>query len=174
MAGAHNFPAASVRAVGWADVPGRGAVAVPAAAGAASFGAIHGTELGGAGVRTMMTTEFSGCSFCIKSVGGRTYAAHIMPSPIVFGVPPPVDGPRLAQQLEGLAPTVAAGNFANAAGGPGPFRIYGRGHSNHPHHPNGYPGQMTLLGFDAGGGTWRVYSQHRVGDVLGEVVQVWP
>jgi hypothetical protein len=116
VANALHFDTTSVKALHWSLVPGRGLVP-----GAGSFAAIHGTELGGPGVDTMMTTQFTGCSFCIKEHGGNVYAAHI--SPAGQDAPAVLSGLVLARQLDGLEGGVAGGEFANAAGGPHAFEV---------------------------------------------------
>ena len=155
LANTLHFDTASVRALHWSLVPGR--APTPAAG---SFAQIHGTELGGPNVDTMMTTQFTGCSFCIKQHGGNVYAAHI--SPAGPGIAPALvlNGLTLARQLAGVEVGVVGGDFANAAGGPGQFEVYGRGHSTIAAHPAGYPlnGRMYLFGL-LHGGVWSVYSQ---------------
>ncbi|MEX3638267.1 hypothetical protein [Paraburkholderia sp. BR14320] len=162
-AGAYGFSAASVRAVHWTAVPGRGIVVNPGPPpGAASFGAIDGTRLDGSDV--MVTTQFTGCSFCMKDVGGVIYGAHISPS--IPGHPNPHVGPTMAQQLCGMNANVGAGDFANHAGA-APFMVYGAGHSNIPGFPNGYPvpgaganplQYMCMIGVRVGG-IWQIFSQ---------------
>jgi hypothetical protein len=163
-AGAYGFAAASVPAIHWTAVPGRGNVATPGAPPpAVSFAAIAGTRLDGSAV--MVTTQFTGCSLCLKDVGGIIYAAHISPS--IPGHPHPHVGTTLAQQLCGADPHVGAGDFANHAG-VAPFRVFGAGHSNIIGLVNGYPvpghggnplQYMCVLGVQVGGG-WQLYSQN--------------
>lgn len=158
--GALALPVASVKAVHWSAVPGRGLVPSPTLIAPASFAAIHGTELGGNGVRFMVTTQFTGCSFCFKEdANGTLYAAHI--SPAGPNAPAVLGAAVLAQQLDGQDPNVTAGDFANV-GGNNTFNVYGRGYSNIANHATGYPltGQMYILGFRTITG-WKLYSQHR-------------
>ena len=155
LANSLHFDTASVKAVHWSLVPARGVTPL-----AGTFAQIHGTELGGLNVDTMMTTQFTGCSFCIKQHGGNVYAAHISPAGPGFAGALVLNGQTLARQLDGLEAGVVGGDFANAPGGPGPFVVYGRGHSNIAAHPAGYPlnGRMYLFGL-LHGGVWSVYSQ---------------
>jgi hypothetical protein len=126
--------------------------------GAYGFDAVTGQDV-------MISTMFSGCSFCFKqeNVGGRILAAHIMPDDgaghVVSGA-----GTGLAQQLAGLVANVTAGNFTGSAAGN--FRVYGAGYSNLAAPLNtGYPVRTTLdefmniVGF-RNGGTWQIWSQH--------------
>ena len=163
-AGSFTFQAVSVPAVHWTAVPGRGTVVNPGPPPPArSFAAIAGTRLDGANV--MVTTQFTGCSFCMKDAGGLIYAAHITPS--VPGHPHPHVGTQLAQQLCGTHPNVGAGDFANHAG-VAPIMVYGSGHGNIAGFPNGYPvpgaggnplQYMCMMGVRVGG-QWQIYSQH--------------
>lgn len=141
----------------WADVPGRGAVA--AGLGAGTFAQIAATQLTGANL--MVTSAFSGCSFCFKQNGAETFAAHISPATpdrATIGAPP-----TLANQLN------ANGNFGsppNAAAGA--LQVYGRGFANIAGHPAGYavdpvPGmplvQASMYVFGINNGGWRFYAQ---------------
>jgi hypothetical protein len=171
-AGSHIFAAASVTAVHWTTVPGRGNVENPGPGAGATWAGITGIRLDGAD--TMTTTQFTGCSFCVKSGGGQVYAAHISPS--VPGVANPFsNGTNMARQICGSDPNVGAGDFANH--GAGVFQVYGMGHSDIPGLGTGYPvrgvnptdlNTMCLIGFRRGG-NWGVYSQHtsRAGSIMG-------
>jgi hypothetical protein len=137
QAGFFQFAADNVYALPWNRVPAR---TNNLANG--RFDQIHGTELAS---QFMVTTQFTGCSFCMKDAG-HTYCAHISPSGVgVAGM----TGNTLARQLAGLVPTVTPGDFANAPG-PNPFHVFGAGHGNQGF-PNGYP---QGLGGAVGGGTW--------------------
>lgn len=152
-----RLPAVIVPAVVWDQVPGRTNSQV-----AGSFAGIVGTELTGA--TTMVSTQFSGCSFCFKVVGPRIFAAHIMPddgagSAVTGG------GAALARQLAGQVAGITGGNFTAPGNGAGQFHVYGAGWSNLPAFPNGYPVRaaadqyMNIFGV-VKGGAWRIYSQH--------------
>jgi hypothetical protein len=155
------FQAVNIPAVPWDLVPGR-------TGGVPSFAAINGTELTGAAV--VVSTQFTGCAFCIQEINGRLFAAHIMPDNGPAGGIPG-SGIELARELAGVHAArplnpIGAGAFANApvpVGAAGPFLVYGSGYSNIPGIPNGYthhgPGShMTIIGFRRMG-TWSIYSQ---------------
>lgn len=141
----------------WADVPGRGAV--PLGHGAGTFAQIAATQLIGANL--MVTSAFSGCSFCFKQNGAGTFAAHISPAtpdkPTIGGPP------TLANQLN------ANGNFGsppNAAAGA--LRVYGRGFANIVGQGAGYAVdpvqgvplvQLSMYVFGINNGGWRFYAQ---------------
>ncbi len=166
---AYRFDAVSVPAVLWYNVPGR---TKQAAAG--SFAGIAGTELTG-GATAMVSTQFSGCAFCFKVVAGRIFAAHIMPND---NDPDDASGAvaggsvGLARQLAGLAAPIVGGNFAAPCPAGGTFYVYGRGFSNMPGHPGGYPmnagpinAYMNVFG-NYRHGAWRIYSQYVVDRVF--------
>jgi hypothetical protein len=172
----YTVPVLSVPAVLWSAVPGR-----TNNANAGSFATINGTHLAGATV--MVTTQFSGCSFCFKDHGGQVYAAHIWPEDANIpgsGMPPAGGhrgGTRLARQLDGQeAPGVTGGDFAAPAPAGGNFEVYGPGYSNIAGQAGGYPVRvgndwMTLIGLRQGG-TWHFYSQHVVNGAITQAVQV--
>jgi hypothetical protein len=156
----HQFPAVSVPALHWGRVPGRGAEANPAPPlpfPAPSFAAMQGIEFGGA--TWMMTTQLTGCAFCLAQNGGVTYASHITPAP-------GLNGQVLADQLMGLVPSVGAAvmsNHPNAA--LAPVGVFGSGAGNFPVAFGGnafYPAtttyqSMSIFGQDVGG--WRIFAQ---------------
>jgi len=157
---AHAFDAVTVPGVFWLNVPGRGNN--PANG---SFATIAGVELDLAVSNVMISTMFSGCSFCFKreNAGGAIHAAHIMPDDgagnVVQGA-----GTGLARQLDGQVATVTRGDFTGT--GAGPFHVYGAGYSSLPAPLNvGYPVRtaldefMNIVGTHRGG-DWRIYSQH--------------
>ncbi|MBV9784174.1 MAG: hypothetical protein JO264_10180 [Acidisphaera sp.] len=155
---AYQFNAVSIPGVFWLNVPGRGN-----APNNGSFATIAGKELTGPDV--MISTMFSGCSFCFKreNVSGKIFAAHIMPDDGAGNVAQG-GGAGLARQLAGQVPTVTAGNFTGTAAGP--FRVYGAGWSNLAAPLNvGYPVRtvldqfMNIIGIRTGG-AWEIYSQH--------------
>jgi len=141
----HVFQAVSVPAVRWDEVPNRLV--------ANSFAGILGTELAGASY--MVTTQFTGCSFCFRTDGASTYAAHISPA---------VSGLQLAQDLTGSNLAVAGGDFANFAGVGAPsFQVFGKGHGNAAVRTGSsyYPAatsSMYLFGV-LNSGSWRIYTQ---------------
>lgn len=152
-----EIDAVNVPEIYWANVPGRGNVA---AAAPPNFTGIVATPVQGASL--MVTSAFTGCSFCFKNNGGSLYAAHV--SPATPNDPSIGAPPTLANQL------IANGDFAAPPGAnAGALRVYGRGASNLAAHPNGYavnavPGvplvaaSMYVFGMLIGGG-WRIYSQ---------------
>jgi hypothetical protein len=158
-----NVNAVNVPEIYWANVPGRGNNAAGPPAGG-TFAAIVATPLTGATL--MVTSAFTGCSFCFKNNGGLVFAAHIGPAtPNDPSIGPP---PTLATQL------VANGNFAAPAGAvAGALQVFGRGLSNIVGLAPGYtvqpvPGMplvsasMYVFGVVIGG-AWRIYSQENQG-----------
>jgi hypothetical protein len=150
--GRYQFNAATIAATHWTKVPGRGNDP-----NTGSFAQIDAIEVGGS--RVVVTTQFTGCSLCLRSHGGRLYGAHIAPGEAINTPPEIGSGHLLAQQLCGSVPNVTGAAFSNA---PGPVRVYGRQCSNIPAFPNGYGGPnlqyFTMIGFDNGGG-WSLYAQ---------------
>jgi len=157
VSGAHPFQAVSIPPVDWKAVPGRGTAETTG-----SFAAIAGTKMGGTTVA--VTTQFTGCSLCLKETGGQLYAAHISPSN-TKGAGQERGPTTMAKQLAGRPEGVTGGDFANA-GGVGDFKVYGMGYSNIPGCTAGYPTRtsrddmMTIIGFHDTG--WKVFSQHIV------------
>jgi hypothetical protein len=173
--GHYPISPASIPAMNWWDVPGRGNVLANG-----SFAQIHGTKLSGSDI--MLTTQFTGCSFCMKTHGGMHYAAHISPASVLSAHAAfKTDGLTLANQLCGTVVNVVGGNFANAAG-PGLFRVYGRDRGNGPF-PNGYPFTAShlvyccIIGFEENG-AWQLYCQHVEADgqffKVPSVVNIFP
>lgn len=162
----HSFQSVSVLAVPWCNVPGR--THNPAAG---SFATIAANELTGANV--MISTQFSGCSFCFKQSAGRLFAAHIMPDDsdpqapkIIPGAHGMGGGQIMARQLANKVPAVTGGDFGAPAPAGGAFKVYGAGYSNINGLGNGYPAAtggidkwMTVFGVNRGG-SWRIYTQH--------------
>jgi hypothetical protein len=144
----------------WFRVPGRGRNPAPG-----NFGQLPCTELTGADL--MVTSAFTGCSFCFKSNAGRVYAAHISPDGTAANAGPNIGAaPELATQL------IATGDFAAPAGAvAGALQVFGRGRSNLGAYPNGYavnavPGvplvqaSMYVIGSQGGGGhNWTLVFQ---------------
>jgi hypothetical protein len=172
-AGFYVFDAVSIPAVNWWDVPGRGNIL-----NNGSFAQIHGTELSGSTI--MLTTQFTGCSFCMKEHLGHLYAAHISPASVLSEhATYKTNGLALARQICGEIATVAAGDFGNAAGGLGPFRVYGRDKGN-AGFPGGYPFTSSsldyccIIGFETNG-NWSLYCQHSAQQkVVGTVHGIFP
>jgi len=153
----YQFSTVSIPPVAWFDVPGR-----TNRQDSGSFARILGTELTGA--NTMITTQFSGCCFCFKVVGGRIFAAHIMPDAGSGGNPIAGGGTGLARQLAGQVPGITGGDFAAPCPPGGQFYVYGAGYSNIPRFPAGYPPRQTSEYMNIFGktrdGEWKIYTQH--------------
>lgn len=129
----------SVLAVCWSDVPGR---YDPNQPNTASFAAIEPTLLSeGIGV----TTQFTGCTFCMKRVGHDVYCAHVAPRGVHD-----IGGNALAHEIAGDDTNVTAGDFAAPAQGGPPISIYGPGYSRGLANGSttGYPGPL------GGGQSW--------------------
>jgi hypothetical protein len=168
----HSFPVVSVPAVHWSDVPGRGITPTPGPPPPPdpmvvpppppSFAGILATEL--AGANWMITTQFTGCSFCYAEAGNTSYAAHIAPAGDVRK--PVMSGLVLAQQLMGMDPNVGGAAFANFAH---PVNVFGNGAGNanvlsgnsfYPQKSAILPTDMkwmSIFGRDNGG--WQIYTQ---------------
>ena len=153
-----TIDAVNVPEIYWAKVPGRGNIA-----GAGNFGGIVATPL--ANATLMVTSAFSGCSFCFKDNGGSVFAAHV--SPATPNDPSIGPAPALATQLAGPQGT---GDFASPqAATAGALQVFGRGFSNLQQKATGYavqavPGlpltaaSMYVFGVLAGN-SWQIYSQ---------------
>ena len=166
----HMISAVSVVALHW-SVPGRGAVPMPPPEAPSTFAGMLGIRFSG-GPTWMLTTQFTGCSFCYREVGGMLCAAHI--SPAGDANKPNLTGQVLANQIMGNVANVGAGVFANipaAAGAGGPLNVFGNGAGNvHPHGggngfyppktPNAGPGEMKWMSiFGRLNGGWEFYTQ---------------
>lgn len=164
----HPFTTVSVPAVNWYDVPGNGGEHAPLVP--ANFAQLLGCELTGANF--MVTTQFTGCTFCWTDHGGMVRACHI--GPTKAGYPSaalatsyPGGGNAVAQRMiaQGNPPPGGIGvaaAMANAAGGA--LRVFGRGAGNapaiaggNPFYPNANLEYATIIGRNAGG--WRFYLQ---------------
>jgi hypothetical protein len=164
----HAFNAVSVTALHWALVPGRGPVAVPPVPPPPpplapppppppSFAAMQGIEFGGA--NWMMTTQLTGCAFCLAQQGGVIYASHITPAPGLTGL-------QLANQLMGLTPPVGAAVMSNhPAPALAPVGVFGSGAGNfpvvggNPYYPAvGTYQSMSIFGQVVLGG-WQIFAQ---------------
>jgi hypothetical protein len=147
----------SITAMNWTEVPGSW---MPAAPGG-SFAQIPGIELAS---QVMVTTQFTGCAFCMKRQAGSVYCAHLAPTRGAdAGAARGLTGNALARELA-AGPT--AGDFANAPGGDG-FAVYGAGfsHNTLQARASGYPDQlggggnyMTIVGLQRGL-DYEIYSQ---------------
>lgn len=155
----HQFNAVSVPALHWGLVPGRGAVANPALGTipAPTFAGMQGIEF--AGATWMMTTQLTGCSFCMAENGGTIYASHITPAP-------GLTGQVLANQLMGAVAGVGGAVMSNhPTPALAPVGVFGSGAGNFPvaHGGNAfYPAtgtyqSMSIFGHDVGG--WQIYAQ---------------
>ena len=164
----HPFTTVSVPAANWYDVPGNGGEHAPLVA--ANFAQILGCELTGA--TFMVTTQFTGCTFCWTRRQGVMRAAHIGPtkagSPgahLVTSYPGGGNGvaQRMVTQHNPLP--VGIGVAAAMANAPGAtLRVFGRGAGNapaiaggNPFYPNLNLRYATIIGRNAGG--WKFYLQ---------------
>jgi len=152
------FATVSVPAVHWSDVPG-------VAAQPGNFAGVLATELSGASY--MVTTQFTGCSFCFKGAGQVMHAAHISPAGDVNKVNYVGAGTALANRIVNHG-----GAFANV-GGAAALNVFGNGAGNAvlPAGGNGFypvktaPAQagfmkwMTVFGLRKNGVDWRIYTQ---------------
>ena len=110
----------------------------------------------------MVTTQFTGCSFCMKRHGGHVYCAHVAPQrDAAANAAPVLTGTQVATRIANNNGVL--GDFANAAGG-GPLSIYGAAFSSNIG-PGGYPnglgggtGYMTVVGVQRGA-DYEIYSQ---------------
>jgi hypothetical protein len=130
----------------------------------------------------MLSTTFSGCSFCYQKKRRIEYAGHIMPGGdggkhdkgVIAAAGGGSGGEAMARELAGVSMNVISGNFDDAVTGQdesaaAKFMVYGLRYSNIIGRTNGYdcvlPNQMHILGIRSGAG-WKIYSQHNVGGVL--------
>lgn len=146
---AHICSAISVPGVPWTDVPNVGQAPY-------NFAQIVGCELTGANF--MVTTQFSGCTFCWTD-NGILRAAHIGPKK--------VDTKTNVQQVYpqggiALATRIAAGGMANAGGAA--LHVFGSGFGNAPRiagqapfYPDVGRKYVSIIGSDIGG--WKFYMQ---------------
>jgi len=110
----------------------------------------------------MVTTQFTGCSFCMKRHGGHVYCAHVAPQrDAAANAAPVLTGTQVATRIANNNGVL--GDFANAAGG-NPLSIYGAAFSSNIG-PGGYPnglgggtGYMTVIGVQRGP-DYEIYSQ---------------
>jgi hypothetical protein len=147
----------SVTAQNWTSVPNSW-VAGNAAGG--DFSQIDAIELAS---QFMVTTQFTGCAFCMKAHGGHTYCAHVAPRRDLpaAAAAPVLTGTQVATRIANN--NGVNGDFANAAGG-NALSIYGAAFSSNvpvPGYPNGLGGgggYMTVIGVLRAPG-YEIYSQ---------------
>jgi len=160
---AHSFQTVSVPGIAWQDVPNVGAAP-------GNFAQILGCELTGA--TFMLTTQFTGCTFCWTTHGGIVRAAHIGPvrkgrddDPANPTIPYPGGGNAAATRIvaQGAAAGMAnAGGPANAGGAA--LHVFGRGAGNapvaagNPFYPSATLEYGTIIGRNNGAG-WKFYLQ---------------
>ena len=154
-----TLKAVNVPEIYWAHVPNRGTVATGAQKG--SFAGIVSTDLTGADI--MVTSAFTGCSFCFKSGAGGTFAAHVSPA-TAAGDPAIGAPPELAMQIGGPQGT---GDFASPpAATAGALQVWGKGYSNvvgapaagYSNPTPGLGGSMFVVGTRTAGG-WQIHAQ---------------
>lgn len=128
------------------------------------FTGLLGCELTGSSI--MLTTQFTGCAFCLTNHGGMFRAAHISPAGDVNRQNYIGMGNALATRLVNQPAAMA-----NAAGAP--VMIFGNGAGNMPVHgggnsfyppktPNAAAGQMSYVSIFAvnkNNNGWRFYTQ---------------
>lgn len=134
----------------------------------ANFANLTGFQLSGAHI--MVTTQFTGCAFCMAENAGVMYCAHV--SPWVQSAQHNTDGTTLAtrvlangqmQNAGGVAPTVFGRNIGSAPN-VGGYNIPGGG---------GAATYMTVVGF-AGGTSYQIYSQTTVNNaIFGAPTQIY-
>lgn len=115
---------------------------------------INGTRIDSRINRVVVTTEFTGCSFCMQGAGGDLMAAHMNPDERKTKI-----SPRTVQSV-----CSEKGKFSGE--GKGKFSVYGRTGEV----TTGYLGSdegggaMTIIGFYGENPTpgWRLYSQQRM------------
>lgn len=133
----------------------------------------------------MVTTQFTGCAFCMKSHDQHTYCAHIVPQ-----IDPsdqyslthcqPLTGNALARRIM-TGPSGVHGDFANAPGG-SPLSVYGAGFSDHVRTgAGGYPDRlagsgagnyMTVIGVKRAPG-YEIYSQITQNEAITSAQQIF-
>jgi hypothetical protein len=157
-------PAVSVPAVHWQLVPGVGPEP-------GNFAGILGCEVAG-GPTLMLTTQFTGCSWCWTNAGGVLRAAHISPggpgTTVYTG-----GGMALARQI------INTGWMTNAPTKPlgGALSVFGSGDGNAvvtgaPHYPDrggGTARYTSIFGLRDSTAGWRFYTQSI--DVAKKIIQ---
>lgn len=128
-----------------------------------TFANILGCELTGA--TFMVTTQFTGCTFCWTNNGGMIRAMHI--GPTRAGYPSAALATSYPGGGNGVATRIVAqgagAGMANAAGAA--LHVFGRGAGNAPainggnsFYPNATLEYATIIGRNSGGG-WKFYLQ---------------
>ena len=169
--GAASIEVDSVTALHWSDrryVPRPPGAPLPTL-NQTNFHEMTGIQL--SGKLPMVTTQFTGCVFCMAEHIGKMFCAHVSPS-----------APHMANNTEGplLARRVMqSGAFANARGAR--VRVYGR-NVGHPPNRKGYDigplgtvgstHYMTLVGWP-GGTSYNIYSQTIRNNTIAEVKQIF-
>jgi hypothetical protein len=135
-----------------------------------AFANMTGIQLSGAHI--MVTTQFTGCAFCMAEYLGHAYCAHVSPAGVA-NMAPNTDGNTLAQRI-----AATAGAFANAGGTA--VQVFGRNFGS-PTHPTGYdiglgggsPTYMTILGVP-GGTSYEIYSQTTIDNAIRGHNRIFP
>jgi hypothetical protein len=172
QAGMVNVEVESVTALHWIDrryVP-RPPGAPPPVLSSTNFNQMTGIQL--SGDHPMVTTQFTGCAFCMTERSGKMYCTHVSPS--VPGKSNNTEGPLLARRV-----MQTSGAFANAGGAR--VRVYGR-NLGHPPNRAGYDigpigtlgstHYMTVVGWP-GGTSYNIYSQTIRDNRIAEVKQIF-
>lgn len=163
VAAQHQVVAASVPALHWSDVNGRGNVMQPTQQAPSGFDQMFATDLTGSSL--MLTTQLTGCVFCYMGTGATVWASHVLPMNMTPAT--------LADQLLGNAQHVQGGDFANFPNAPHPpLRVFGmtRGNATVTNGNQFYPQRsvvtapgtckyVSVLGLNTTGQSWRIYTQ---------------
>lgn len=165
----YHLQAESVFAVHWSRIPNQDV-------NNHTFTGIQGIKL--SGQHMMVTTKLTGCSFCMQQVGDSVYCAHIAPQVVNYGLPL-MSGDELAKEL--LRPVnQGGGDFANAHGNKGGFRVYGRGAGNgnfskgyNVGSAGGSKNYTSIVGFP-NGNSYDIYSQVTIDDKIAGVYKIFP
>lgn len=146
----------SVTAFHWTDPRHHPGVGGPLNIANTAFTQLSGIRLSGA--NPIITTQFTGCAFCMAEYNGDMYCAHVSPAG-VKDMAPNTQGDILAKRIMDHN----NGQFSNAGGTN--VTVFGRDKGHAPN-PGGYslPGgggngnYMTIVGFPAGT-SYQLYSQ---------------
>ncbi len=157
----------SITAQNWTTVPNSWAPG-------GDFSQIDAIELAS---QFMVTTQFTGCAFCMKQHGGHVYCAHVAPRRDLpaAAAAPILTGTQVAQRIANH--NGVNGDFANAAGG-NPLSIYGAASSTNvpvPGYPNGLGGggsYMTIVGVLRAPG-YEIFSQITQNDAITSAQQIF-
>jgi hypothetical protein len=171
LAGAAEIQVESVTAFHWTDpryVP-RPMVPPPPPLDITTtdFDGMTGIRL--SGVHPMVTTQFTGCAFCMAEHGGHMYCAHVAPGGP--NMAPRTDGPTLASRV-----IATHGAFVNA--NDTRVEVYGRLRGGPLRNPRGYDlgegdaNYMTIVGFP-GGTSYNIFAQTTRNGQVAEVTQIF-